>query len=348
MTFFKYLSDRITTIIFFLLVILLINLVLWFDPFHNIVLSTLLYIDILVVIISSIFVVTRYWINHQWYQKFKLPIDSATADLLIPINGEHSNEQRLYQGYINALLNNHQIQINNILSKQQEQEDFLNAWIHDIKVPLAAIQLLIETSDGKLSEKQVMQTEIELKNIENFVEQVIYYSRLDSFSNDYLIQDDSLKKVVNLVIRDNMNLFFSKHIRFVFNSTDISVLTDSKWLRFILNQVITNSLKYTPNNGEIVISLKDTEKETILAIKDNGIGIPKADLARVFDKGFTGNNGRQFNQNATGLGLYLANQLSQKLGHQLEIESPKNEGTTVKIIFPKLSYYNDEMGEILR
>lgn len=348
MTFFKYLSDKIFTITFFILGILLINLILWLDPFHEIVLSTLIYIDVLIMLISTAFTMTRYWFNRQWYQKFSSPIDASVTNLSLPITGAHSNEQRLYQVYINSLLNGHQMQLNDVLSKQQEQEDFLNAWIHDIKVPLTGIQLLIETSDGKLSEKQVMQTEIELKKIENFVEQVIYYSRLDSFSNDYLIQDYSLKKIVNLVIRDNMNLFFSKHIRFSFKNDDISVLTDSKWLRFILNQIITNSLKYTPENGEITISLTNNTKETTLSIKDTGIGIPKVDLARVFEKGFTGNNGRQFNQNATGLGLYLAHQLSQKLGHRLSINSSIDQGTTVTIIFPKLAYYNDEMGNILR
>lgn len=348
MTFFKYLSDKIFSILFFIFGILLVNLILWLDPFHEIVLSTLTYIDVLIMLISTAFITTRYWFSRRWYQKFSTPIDASATNLSLPIIGAHSNEQQMYQVYINSLLNGHQTQLNNVLSKQQEQEDFLNAWIHDIKVPLTAIQLLIETSDGKLSEKQVMQTEIELKKIENFVEQVIYYSRLDSFSNDYLIQDYSLKKIVNLVIRDNMNLFFSKHIRFTFKNEDISVLTDSKWLRFILNQIITNSLKYTPENGEISISLTDTRKETTLSIKDTGIGIPKVDLARVFEKGFTGNNGRQFNQNATGLGLYLANQLSQKLGHKLSIDSSVNKGTTVTITFPKLAYYNDEMGNILR
>ncbi|MHC9536520.1 sensor histidine kinase [Dellaglioa sp. BT-FLS60] len=348
MTFFKYLSDKIVSIIFFMLDILLINLVLWFDPFHNIILSSLLYLDILMLITSTVFIVIRYWVDRQWYQKFSLPTDLSTTNLSLPITGAHSNEQQLYQSYINALLSSHQTQLNDVLSKQQEQEDFLNAWIHDIKVPLTAIQLLIETSDGQLSEKQVMQTEIELKKIENFVEQVIYYSRLDSFSNDYLIQDYSLKKIIHHVVRDNMNLFFSKHISFTFESDDASVLTDSKWLRFILNQVITNSLKYTPDNGKITVFISNNTKETLLSIKDTGIGIPKVDLARVFDKGFTGDNGRKYNQNATGLGLYLANNLSQKLGHRLEIDSSIDQGTTVKIIFPKLTYYNDEAGDIFR
>lgn len=173
----------------------------------------------------------------------------------------------------------------------------------------------------------------------------MYYSRLDDFSKDYLIHSYSLKKVVQKTVKQHANQFIKKGIRFSMTGDDYFILTDEKWLQFILNQLISNAVKYTPDGGSISVHLKKNSLGVWLSITDTGIGIPFEDIQRVFDKGFTGNNGRNEEVNSTGLGLYLAKNLTEKLGHQMYVVSVVDEGTTFQILFPHLNYYSDGSDE---
>lgn len=182
---------------------------------------------------------------------------------------------------------------------------------------------------------------LQLDQIEFYVEQVLYYSRLDSFSKDYLLHETSLRPLINDVVANQRNGFINKRLSFRLNGTDQIVLTDNKWLRFILAQLISNAVKYTPEGGHITALIRNTGKETQLQITDTGIGIPKDEQHRVFEKGFTGSNGRLSNHKSTGLGLFLAEKLAEKLGHHLSLTSVINQGTTVTIHFPYVSYYGE-------
>jgi len=164
---------------------------------------------------------------------------------------------------------------------------------------------------------------------------------LDSFSRDYLIQEYSLKEIVQSVIRTQGNYFIQKNLRFSIEGNDQMILTDAKWVAFIFKQLVSNAIKYTPSGGEIVVTLSRTKEGAWLSLKDTGIGIPEEDQRRIFDKGFTGENGRMSEQHSTGLGLYLAKSLADKLGHQLMMKSVEGEGTTMKLLFPFLSYFNE-------
>lgn len=217
----------------------------------------------------------------------------------------------------------------------EELKEYIEMWVHEVKIPVSSILLMAYKKDNIA--KVVEPT----KRIENFVEQVLYYSRSENAEKDYIIKESNLKEIINKVIKNNKEVFILKKVELKIENIDnIKVLTDSKWLEFIINQIINNSLKYLDKQKTvIIISAKENEKSIELNIYDNGIGIPKGDIRKVFNKSFTGENGRKV-QTSTGMGLYICKQLCEKLGHKIEIDSKENEYTNMKITFYKDEFYN--------
>ena len=180
-----------------------------------------------------------------------------------------------------------------------------------------------------------------LKRLEDYVDQVLYYVRSENAEKDYFIKEVDLSKVIKNVGIKNMDDLLDNKVEFIVDKTNYKVFTDSKWLEFILNQIINNSIKYKRNidNSYIKIYVKDNLDTTVLIIEDNGIGIKTSDIRQVFDKTFTGTNGRE-KTTSTGMGLYIAKNLCKKLGHKIEIESKENEYTRVFITFAKNKFYD--------
>ena len=207
----------------------------------------------------------------------------------------------------------------------KEMVDYYTLWAHEIKTPISAMKLLLQSEDIK--EKRSLLNE--LFKIEQYVEMVLGYLRIGSMSSDLLIKSYSLDNIIKQVVRKYAGLFIGKKIKLDFNTLDIEVLTDEKWLVFVIEQIISNSIKYTKEGGTISIYM-DKNSEKTLVIQDNGIGIKKEDLPRVFEKGFTGLNGRN-DKKSTGIGLYLCKNILNKLSHTIEIESQVGEFTRIKI-----------------
>lgn len=182
----------------------------------------------------------------------------------------------------------------------------------------------------------------ELNKVENYIEQALFYARSNTVEKDYYIKKDKLKEIVNESIKKNKNILIQEKIEINTHDLDKTVNTDSKWIVFILNQIIQNSVKY--RNKEIKSTLeiysKQGKENIILYIKDNGIGIKKEEISRVFEKGFTGTNGRLSGKKSTGIGLYLSKKLCNKLGIAIELNSKYQKETEVKIIFPNSSHTN--------
>lgn len=217
----------------------------------------------------------------------------------------------------------------------EELKEYIEMWVHEVKIPVSSILLMAYKKDDIA--KVVEPT----KRIENFVEQVLYYARSENAEKDYIIKGSNLKEIINKVIKNNKEVFILKKVELKIENIDnIKVLTDNKWLEFIINQIINNSLKYLDKQKPVIkISAKENEKSIELNIYDNGIGIPKGDIRKVFNKSFTGENGRKV-QTSTGMGLYICKQLCEKLGHKIEIDSKENEYTNMKITFYKDEFYN--------
>ncbi|KHL97138.1 hypothetical protein QW71_02980 [Paenibacillus sp. IHB B 3415] len=209
-------------------------------------------------------------------------------------------------------------------AQQNEQNvlDYYTLWVHQIKIPIAALRLILQDEECEAAEEM----NVQLFKIEQYVELVLQYLRLESPSTDYRFQETELNEIICEAVKKYAPLFIRKRLPLYYETVHCRVLTDSKWLGFVLEQVLSNALKYT-KEGSISIYLENSKT---LVVEDTGIGINPEDLPRVGERSFTGYMGRQ-DRNATGLGLYLCKTILSKLGHSLSIESEPGKGTKVII-----------------
>jgi signal transduction histidine kinase len=343
----KYLQDHLPHILFWIAGLLVADLLLWLAPGQRLLSwPTLVYLDILLTVFFFIFMVGVYFYRARWYRGIQQREDAGSDALNWPLTGAQNEAQQYTQDYVNRILQLHREATDQLLQQQEDQLAFITRWVHDIKVPLAGLQLTSDQLAGQVDEETYDDVTTQLERVNHYVEEVLYYSRLSSFANDYLLRDHNLREIVATALRSQMNGFFSKHFQLSVFDEDYQVLTDDKWLLFIINQILANSVQYTPAGGKITITAGQDKTATWLAIADTGVGIDPADLPRIFQKGFTGQNGRQVNAQATGLGLYLAHTMAERLGHELTVTSTPGQGTTVKITFPFLSYYGDDQATV--
>lgn len=339
MTFVKYLKDRLLVLLGWAVLSLLLIFMVWLTPdLHNFW-DNLGYLLILQLFLVFLFFTIDYYRRKKWYRAFNAEEDSHLQHF---VEAATNNEERMIQEYVNQQVREHHSMMEQLLNSQKDQKDYLDSWIHEIKVPLAAVDLILNSIEFDIPDDKFVLLQNEVQQIDEYVEQILYYSRSDEFVNDYLIQEYSLKKIIQPIIRSQANYFIQKNLQLTLAEEDAKVLTDAKWIEFIFRQLLSNAIKYTPDHGQINISFETKNGGVALILKDNGMGILPEDLGRIFDKGFTGENGRKAQQHSTGLGLYLAKTLAEKLGVVLSAESTMNEGTTMILFFPRLDYYHEE------
>ena len=214
---------------------------------------------------------------------------------------------------------------------QMEYREYIETWVHEIKTPIASTKLILENDDSNLSSR----INYEMKRVEGFIEQVLYYARSSDVSKDYIIKEFSLRDVVMKAVKSNSRDFINKNIKLNIKAIEGSIFSDAKWVEFIINQIIINAVKFSiANKGKVSIFSKINENNIVLTIEDNGVGISEKDIDRVFEKGFTGENGRKFGK-STGIGLYLCKKLCDKLGIGINLTSKEGLGTKVNIVFPQ-------------
>ena len=227
--------------------------------------------------------------------------------------------------------------VNSYKQLQEDYKEYIELWIHEIKIPIATSKLIIENNKNEITKS----IDEELDEIENYTEQALFYARSNTVNKDYVVTKSNLKEIVNEAILKSKRALLSNKISIELNDLEKEVFTDSKWATFIINQIIQNSIKYSKKEDKkIQLYAKSNNENIILYIKDNGIGIKKGEITRVFEKGFTGENGRVIGKKSTGIGLYLCKKLCKKLGLGIELNSQQGIGTEVKVIFPKNSYTN--------
>lgn len=260
----------------------------------------------------------RFWRKHKILQKMEEAIFVTAEDLPETTTLIEDDYQHLIQRLVRE---NRQRQAA-ADSMLEDLTSYYTLWVHQIKTPIAAMDLLLQAGPDRATEM-----EIELQKIAQYVDMVLQYLRLDSTAKDLVLQRCQLDAVVRQTVRKYAKFFILKKIQLVFQETKWEVLSDEKWLCFLLEQLLSNALKYTPEGGKISIFL---DGETNLVIADTGIGIAPEDLPRVFEKGFTGNNGRM-DKKATGIGLYLCRRVTNLLGHTISIVSEPGVGTQVRL-----------------
>lgn len=338
MKFTKFLVDRKISILCYGLAMLFISLVIYLDGSVKVSVGNILYINFVSFSFFTIYLITRYQYFKSYYKNLTDIIENRTDDIIKRLPEPKSYEQILFHNILSSLNNEQNSKIQKLYDQKKDYEEFITSWVHQVKTPIAVSRLLIESNLNSPNKETLSSLEEESDKIENYIEQALYYSKIDNFSKDYFINEVGLNSLVKGAVKKQAKTFINKKINIELHNIDLLVTTDKKWILFILDQVLSNSLKYTSIGGTIKIYGLIESKYQKLIIEDNGIGIKPEDINRVFDKGFTGYNGRE-NYKSTGIGLYLSKKLAKKLGHDLIIESKYGEFTKTIIIFPRLLDY---------
>ena len=317
----SYLKKNIKVYILFVVFIAIFFIMFYL---YNLPLEALIYTGsfcFFVALIASFLDFVNY---RESYKKLKFLEKNILNDLAalpksldIRIDYYHKIIEKLYEELEKLTQENRQ--------KNTDMVDYYSMWVHQIKTPIAAMNFLL---DNEEVDQKILQQE--LFKIERYVEMVLTYIRLDSISSDYVITKINLDEVVKDSVKKYATIFINKKIKLNYVSHETMVISDKKWLSFAFEQILGNSVKYSSAGGEITIETCENK----LVIEDKGIGIKEEDLPRIFEKGFTGFNGR-YEKKSSGLGLYLCKKTLDKLGHHIEISSKVGEGTRIEITFPK-------------
>lgn len=217
--------------------------------------------------------------------------------------------------------------IGEIQSERKEYKEYIEQWIHEAKTPITTMKLLCENNRSSFARDILT----ELEQINQYTEQALYYARSEHTEKDYSVREINLCDVVHSAIADNKYLLRQSNMAITIDELECMVYTDDKWVRFILNQIIGNAVKYRTGQPALHFSMVKSNDKIVLSVSDNGMGIPQSDLPRIFEKGITGQNGRT-GKNSTGIGLYLCRRLCDKLGIGLTAHS-ENKGTTIALSF---------------
>lgn len=258
---------------------------------------------------------------HQQHEKLSA-IQSMTDAITMTLPNADSIADADYQEILHLLCQEQSQRVNDMNLRYQDMIDYYTIWAHQIKTPIASMYLHLQNEDTPLAR----QLSSDLKRVEQYVEMVLMFLRLDSDSTDYVIREHDLDTIVRQSVRKFAGEFIARKLKLVYDPVNAKVITDDKWLSFVVEQVLSNALKYTPS-GSVTISL---EAPKTLCIRDTGIGIAPEDLPRIFEKGYTGYNGRN-DKKASGIGLYLCKRICKNLGHRISATSAPDEGTVIRI-----------------
>ena len=306
---------------------------------YNIGIIAQIYIAIIIILVVSISIFAEYKNKQHFYNQLKTNMDELNEKYLISeiIKTPNFIEGKILKETIQDTGKSMLENVNHYKNIQEEYKEYIELWIHEVKIPIAASKMIIENNKNSVTKS----IDEELDKVENYIEQALFYARSNAVEKDYIINKTNLKEIVNSSILKNKSTLLNEKVAIELKDIEQEVYTDSKWATFIINQIIQNAIKYSKKeNKKIEIYSKTKNDKVILYIKDNGIGIKKGEITRVFERGFTGDNGRIIGQKSTGIGLYLCKKLCDKLGLGIELNSEKNIGTEVRIIFPKNSYTN--------
>lgn len=316
--FFQYIRQRRRsfTVGFLFLVIFSVSFWLYHLPF-----AAIWYPAMLCGLVGIIFLIAdfnRAKRKHKNLEQIRSLTD-VTINAFPPVD---SVEDQDYQKIID-LLREEQMTFQSSMNRRfTDMVDYYTVWAHQIKTPIASMRLNLQNEDSALSRKLMS----DLFRVEQYVEMVLMFLKLDSESNDYLIKEYDLDPIIRQAVKKFAGEFISRKLQLHYEPASIKVITDEKWLSFVIEQVLSNALKYTPS-GSISISVEPEKK---LCIRDTGIGIAPEDLPRIFENGYTGYNGR-VDKRASGIGLSLCKRICTNLGHSIKAESVVDKGTCITI-----------------
>lgn len=331
----RYIKEKALNILKFITIALIVNIYLICINSFQSRYGDLLYLDFLMILVYIIFFVIDY---NKWNKRYKYMYESIKNKMELEYKkiSENTLEEELIK---NAIKNNnqrHNAETKIYKDALQEMDEYIAKWVHEIKLPISSLNIISERIDDfDLS----VSVKNEVEKINHLVNSALYGSRASSAEEDIFIKEENLETIAKKSIKNNGFFLIKNHIEVVLKDLNYNVYTDSKWIGYVVDQIINNAIKYVKDAGKIEIYVKDEEKCVILFMKDYGIGITQEDIGRVFNKGFTGSNGRNKVYKSTGMGMYFSKKIIDKLGHKIEVASIEGEFTEFRIYFYKISDY---------
>ena len=332
-----FLRDKCIYIILVFFVVISSEILL--IPFE-VVTAIKVYIGIIPIITIVISLLVEYYKKRNFYKMLEERLNALEEKYLISevMSSPNFIEGKILQDCLQELGKSMIESVDKYKYLQNDYKEYIELWIHEIKIPIATGKMIIENNKSKIT-KSIDQ---ELNKIDDYVEQALFYARSNNVEKDYYIKKTSLEEVVNDTLIKNKAILLENKVNINIHDLQYTVNTDNKWLVFILSQIIQNSIKYSKEGEKNIEIFGNENKESVtLHVKDNGIGIKNSELTKVFDKGFTGTNGRITGKKSTGIGLYLSKKLCNRLGLSINISSRENVGTEIIITFPKGTSFNE-------
>ncbi|GEN84605.1 sensor histidine kinase [Sporosarcina luteola] len=329
-SFSQYIRFQKRLLILYAAIMVFISIMLYVEPTMSIHFSNLLYIHA----VALIFLMAYLTIDYYTIAKHHKELSSRWSNGMFiqdGIGAAKTYEQQLYLEMLQSVNDAHQQQLTSILQDKKESMEFMTTWFHDIKTPIAISRLILEQAKENPDNESILE---EISRIERSVNQALYFTRTDHFARDYFISRTELDTIVKSVVKQFAKEFIRRKIKVDLHIQPVVVETDSKWIVYSLSEFVSNALKYSNDGGTITFISEEDSGEVRLSIKDEGIGIPQQDIRRVFQLGFTGTNGR-VNRKSTGMGLYIAKKILDKVGHRVTISSKEKLYTIVTVHFRK-------------
>ncbi len=326
-----YIRDRASWVGLYAGSLMLTDLLLFLDDGLDLSMTSVLYLNVLLVLGFLFFFSWRYRKETAYVRSLQQLNRELEDDWLERLPAARSNEQVMISDLLRQLDRTYRKEAAGLQEAVRSRQNDTAAWVHEVKAPLTAMKLVI---DANRSDHAMRKVETSWLRISLLVDQQLYISRLPSLEADYMLENTDLMRLAAEEIRHLMPWCMERNIAVELTEEPAPTITDQKWCRFIIRQLVTNAVKYSPSGGTIwITTTHDDAGRLILCVKDEGPGIPRHEQPRIFDKGFTGSAGRIHNA-ATGLGLYLAKQAAEKIGIQLCVISDIGRGTEMIMIFP--------------
>ena len=317
-------------ILFYLGSIILVDILVWLDDGIKASFSAVLYFNLLLLVFFIVFLVWRYQVEIRFTKKLSALIETELDELQITLPRARFSRDKVTKELLLTASTHFSEKVTGLKNLNLHEADYMAAWVHEVKTPLTAMKLVM---DEHLNHPAIRKIELEWLRLHLLIDQQLSISRLPSLESDYVVEKTALHQLASAEVRALASWCLERDIAVEFGGNDVELVADVKWCRFIIRQLLTNAIKYSPNGGILtVLTAVNSSGQAVLAISDEGPGIPQHELPRIFDKGFTGGTGRIHNA-ATGLGLYLAETVASKMGIQLSAESEIAHGTTIYMSF---------------
>ncbi len=335
--FWVYLRDMKSWMLFYLGSIAIVDLIVWLDDGIKVALPAVLYFNVLLLVFFGGFVCWRYYAEMRFTKELIVLVDAESDDWQATLPEANFLRDQAIKELLLQTSSRFTAEMTELQKLDMREADYMAAWVHEVKTPLTAMKLVM---DEHRSHPAIRKLDLEWLRLHLLIDQQLSISRLPSLESDYVLEKTALPLLVSTEVRALSSWCLEKNIAVEVEGSDLEIVADVKWCRFIIRQFLTNAVKYSPVGGTITISMDRTPTgHVVLRVTDEGPGIQPHELPRIFDKGFTGGTGRIHNA-ATGLGLYLAETVASKIGIELAAQSEIGHGTTMIMTFSVENEFN--------